>query len=236
LNPNSFTGADDGIIQNVSLERLSPRIAVAVLNPPTPLFVPETVSRLHDIVVELRGDHHVPGLESCRVLSTQKSVSGAPKDPLERWRFGGAGPGLDQVFCRVGRIGKVLRRVRKLYDGRGDMRIHTDTFNRALKGQDYAALEGLYADDYMLVRPAGSVLNKQEVLQDLRSGGLRFHSIELGQTEVRMYGSTTVFTAESQAVRSRDGMESRSHFRLIAVYVLEGRSIKLVHFQSSLLR
>ena len=61
------------------------------------------------------------------------------------------------------------------------LNIHTNTFNRALKEQDYIALEGLYAGDYMLVRPDGSVLNKQEVLRDLRSGGLRFHSIELGQ-------------------------------------------------------
>src|ERR1700679_1561679 len=114
--------------------------------------------------------------------------------------------------------------------------IHTDTFNRALKEQDYIALEGLYADDYMLVRPDGSVLNKQEVLQDLRSGGLRFHSIELGQSEVRMYGATAVLTAESQAVSSRDGMQSRSRFRLIAVYVQQGQSIKLVHFQSTSLR
>ena len=114
--------------------------------------------------------------------------------------------------------------------------IHTDTFNRALKEQDYVALEGLYAGDYMLVRPDGSVLNKQEVLQDLRRGGLRFHSIELGQTEVRMYGSTGVLTAESQAVSSRRGMESHSHFRLIAVYVQQGQSIKLVHFQSTVLR
>ena len=105
-------------------------------------------------------------------------------------------------------------------------------FNRALKEQDYAALEGLYAGDYMLVRPDGSVL----VLQDLRNGGLRFHSIELGQTEVRMYGSTAVLTAESQAVSSRFGMESRSHFRLIAVYVQQGQSIKLVHFQSTSLQ
>jgi ketosteroid isomerase-like protein len=114
--------------------------------------------------------------------------------------------------------------------------IHTNTFNRALKEQDYIALEGLYADDYMLVRPDGSVLNKQEVLRDLRSGGLRFHSIELDQTRVRMYGSTAVLTAESQAVSSRDGMESRSHFRLTAVYVRQGQSIKLVHFQSTALR
>ncbi|HXN74400.1 MAG TPA: nuclear transport factor 2 family protein [Candidatus Acidoferrales bacterium] len=114
--------------------------------------------------------------------------------------------------------------------------IHTDVFNRALKEQNYAALEGLYAGDYMLVRPDGSVLNKQEVLQDLRSGGLQFHSIELNQTKVRMYGSTAVLTAESQAVSSRSGVESRSHFRLIAVYVQQGQSIKLVHFQSTVLR
>ena len=114
--------------------------------------------------------------------------------------------------------------------------IHTDTFNRALKEQDYAALEGLYAGDYMLVRPDGSVLNKQEVLQDLRSGGLRFHSIDLSQTEVRMYASTALLTAECQAVSSRSGMESRSHFRLIAVYMQQGQSIKLVYFQSTSLR
>jgi ketosteroid isomerase-like protein len=114
--------------------------------------------------------------------------------------------------------------------------VHTDMFNRALKEQDYAALEGLYAGDYMLVRPDGSVLNKQEVLQDLRSGGLRLHSIELAQTEERMYGSTAVLTAESQAVSSRHGKESRSHFRLIGVYVQQGQSIKLVHFQSTFLR
>src|SRR5271154_442520 len=116
------------------------------------------------------------------------------------------------------------------------LRIHTDIFNRALKEQDYVALEGLYAGDYMLVRPDGSVLNRQEVLQDLRSGGLRFHSIELSQAEVRMYGATAILTAESQAVSSRNGMESRSHFRLIAVYAQQGHSIKLVHFQSTFLR
>ena len=114
--------------------------------------------------------------------------------------------------------------------------IHTNIFNRALKEQDFIALEGLYADDYMLVRPDSSVLNKREVLHDLRSGGLRFHSIELSQAQVRIYGSTAVLTAESQAVSSLNGIESSLHFRLIAVYVQQGQSIKLVHFQSTVLR
>src|SRR5580692_6152879 len=114
--------------------------------------------------------------------------------------------------------------------------IHTDIFSRALKEQDYAALEGLYAGDYMLVRPDGSVLNKHEVLQDLRSGGLRFHSIDLSQTDVRMYGATALLTAECQAVSSRSGMESGSHFQLVAVYVQQGQSIKLAYFQSTSVR
>ncbi len=48
------------------------------------------------------------------------------------------------------------------------LKIHTDVFYGSLKSQNYAALEELYSDDYMLVRPDGSVLNKQEVLYDLR--------------------------------------------------------------------
>ena len=48
------------------------------------------------------------------------------------------------------------------------LRLHTDGFNRALQQQDYRALEEIYSVRYMLVRPDGSVLNKEEVLRDLR--------------------------------------------------------------------
>ncbi|HXL80447.1 MAG TPA: hypothetical protein VN951_06180 [Pyrinomonadaceae bacterium] len=33
------------------------------------------------------------------------------------------------------------------------LRLHTEGFNRALKQQDYSALETIYSDMYMLVRP-----------------------------------------------------------------------------------
>jgi hypothetical protein len=61
---NILTGADDGITQHVSVERQSPHLAkVTFSNLPENLSVPETVSRLHDIVVELNEDHHVPGFK-----------------------------------------------------------------------------------------------------------------------------------------------------------------------------
>jgi ketosteroid isomerase-like protein len=115
------------------------------------------------------------------------------------------------------------------------LKIHTDRFQGALTTQNYTALEALYSDDYMLVRPDGSVLNKKEVLHDLRNNGLTFHSIDLLQSLVRIYGSTAVMTGESRTVTSRDGAENRAHFRFIAVYTQDGETIRLVHFQSTAL-
>ena len=115
------------------------------------------------------------------------------------------------------------------------LRIHTDAFYGSLKRRNYAALEELYSDDYMLVRPDGSVLNKQEVLYDLRANGLTFESIDLLQSTGRIYGPTAVLTGESRTVTSRNRVESRAHFRFIAVYLRVGDSIRLVHFQSTTL-
>jgi ketosteroid isomerase-like protein len=108
-------------------------------------------------------------------------------------------------------------------------------FYGSLKSQDYAALEELYSDDYMLVRPDGAVLNKQEVLHDLQSNGLMFHSIDSREITVRIYGSIAVVTGDSRTVTSRKGIESRAHFRFVAVYSRVGDSIRLVHFQSTTL-
>ena len=94
-------------------------------------------------------------------------------------------------------------------------------------------MEGIYSEMYMLVRPDGSVLNKQQVLKDLREQGLRIHSIELEDAVVRVVGSVAILTAASRTVQSRNGKESQSHFRLVAVYGQEGDAIRLVHFQST---
>src|SRR5438046_5792550 len=96
------------------------------------------------------------------------------------------------------------------------LKVHSDVFYAALTSQNYAALEELYSDDYMLVRP-------------------RFHSIDPHQLVARVYGSIGVVTGESRTITSRNGVESRAHFRFIAVYLRVGDSIRLVHFQSTTL-
>ena len=115
------------------------------------------------------------------------------------------------------------------------LRLHTEGFNQALIRQDYARLEDIYSERYMLVRPDGSVLNKQQILKDLREQGLKFRSIDMTAAVVRVFGSAGILTAESKAVSSRDSKESHSHFRLVAVYAQEGDMLRLVHFQSTTL-
>jgi len=112
------------------------------------------------------------------------------------------------------------------------LRFHTEVFNGALKSQNYAALEDVYSDDYMLVRPDGSILNKQQVLADLQNS-LTFKSIEFWDGKVRVYGTAAVLTGESATISSRNGTEAHSHVRLVAFYAWEGKSIRLVHYQST---
>ena len=113
------------------------------------------------------------------------------------------------------------------------LRVHRNIFYRSLIKHDYDALADLYANEYMLVRPDGSVLNKEAVLRDLKFGGLTFKSIELSGEDVRIYGETAILTGESRTLACRNGKELFSRFRLVAVYTRYAEKSKLVHFQST---
>ena len=113
------------------------------------------------------------------------------------------------------------------------LRLHADGFSRALQQHDLAALEAIYSDRYMLVRPDGSVFNKEQVLKDLIEHKVAFHPIELKGVAVRLLGSAAILTAETTILSSRDGKHTYRHIRLVAVYAQEGEAIRLVHFQAT---
>src|SRR5258708_36634859 len=89
------------------------------------------------------------------------------------------------------------------------LRTHVDLFNGALKSRDWDQLATIYSDDYILVRADGSVLSKEEVLKDLRIGGLEFKEIEVADVKVRIHEDTAILTATSRTTTSRHGKEAK---------------------------
>lgn len=116
------------------------------------------------------------------------------------------------------------------------MSTHRERFYRALLERDWDALSDIYANDYMLVRPDGTVLSKTEVLEDLRAENLIFQSIELTEEKVRIVGPIAILTGQSRSRSRRAGLVVDARFRLIAVYTETLAGLKLLHFQSTALR
>ncbi|MEO7973651.1 MAG: nuclear transport factor 2 family protein, partial [Thermoanaerobaculia bacterium] len=64
-------------------------------------------------------------------------------------------------------------------------------------GGDAAALDRLYAEDFIGIGPSGTVRTKAQVLADFTSGSLRFQSITTDDVQWRVYGDTAVETGRS---------------------------------------
>jgi len=64
-------------------------------------------------------------------------------------------------------------------------------------GADAAALDRLYADDFIGIGPSGTVRAKGQVIADFTSGSLRFQSITTDDVQWRVYGDTAVETGRS---------------------------------------
>ena len=56
-------------------------------------------------------------------------------------------------------------------------RAHREGFYGALRKNDLEKLSQVYSDDYMLVRPDGSVLSKGQILDDLKTHAMSSNSI-----------------------------------------------------------
>jgi ketosteroid isomerase-like protein len=108
-----------------------------------------------------------------------------------------------------------------------------EMFQQALKSGDIAALEQIYADDYMLVRPNGDTFGKKEIIADLRHHSMRFTSFEVNGVLIRTKGSVGILTAVVRSTAVRDGVEIKSHARQLAILSKENNRITISHFQST---
>jgi len=67
-------------------------------------------------------------------------------------------------------------------------------FARAVTSNDADALDRLLADDWIIVEPDGSFIDKARFLGVIKSGALSHESMESTDLRVRIYGNTAVVT------------------------------------------
>ena len=67
-------------------------------------------------------------------------------------------------------------------------------FARAVTSNDADALDELLADDWVIVEPDGSFIDKARFLGVIKSGALSHESMESTDLRVRTYGNTAVVT------------------------------------------
>jgi len=102
-------------------------------------------------------------------------------------------------------------------------------------GADTAALDRIYADDFIGVGPSGTVRTKAQVISDFTSGDLKFQSITTDDVQVRAYGNTAVETGRSTMIgQDKDKAVPRDN-RFTRVWVKQQGHWRLVSNHYSLL-
>ena len=78
-------------------------------------------------------------------------------------------------------------------------------FARAVANNDADALDAILADDWIIVDPDGSIIDKARFLGVIKSGALFHESMESTDLRVRLYGNTAVLTGLTTAEREIHG-------------------------------
>jgi ketosteroid isomerase-like protein len=94
--------------------------------------------------------------------------------------------------------------------------------DKALMTADLAMLSQIFADDYVQYNEAGQAFTKQDVLNNFRTGAIRYPSIVSTARKIRLFGDTAVVHgAESDEVEVNG---KRSSIRYVYLDVLRMRN------------
>ena len=135
-------------------------------------------------------------------------------------------------LCRLGRdtgCGQWVNSVKEnslAMISKEEVQAFYEEFLQALKSGDITTLERIFANDYLLVRPTGDTLSKEEILSDLRH-----HSVN--DVLIRIKGFVGILMATVRSTAVRDGVKIKTHARQLAILSKENERITISHFQST---
>lgn len=104
---------------------------------------------------------------------------------------------------------------------------------KAMTEGDFVALDSILADDLTYTHSSGLTQSKGEFVETLRSGKLRYLSIELANETVRAYGTSAVGTGRVTLKVNSEGKLMTFDVRFLDVFSKIGGKWRLVAWQST---
>jgi ketosteroid isomerase-like protein len=107
-------------------------------------------------------------------------------------------------------------------------------YQAAVKNNDAATMERIFADDFVLVLGSGKTYTKEDLLQMARTGRNQYEHQEDSDQTVRVWGDTAVVTAKLWMKGTDQGKPFEFFIWFSDTYVRTAAGWRYVHGQASL--
>src|SRR5579863_329673 len=105
----------------------------------------------------------------------------------------------------------------------------------AMQKKDMAALDRLHADGLVFINTKGRMLNKAEYMEEIRSGNLKFLSVETDDYKFCVYGDTVIMNGRAKSVVEYHGVVNKKPRRFTSVFIKMQGQWRLVAHQATLI-
>jgi ketosteroid isomerase-like protein len=105
--------------------------------------------------------------------------------------------------------------------------------DQAVGRGDTAAIDRIYADDYVATSASGLVRTKAQVIEDFKTGALKIESITSDEINVRVHGDTAIVTGRMTTKGLDRGRDVSGQNRFTQVYLRRNGRWQITAFHYS---
>ena len=105
----------------------------------------------------------------------------------------------------------------------------------AMQKRDMAAMDRLHADGLVFINTKGRMLNKAQYLEEVRSGNLKFLSVEVDDTHFFTYGDTVIMSGRAKSAVEYHGVVNKKPRRFTSVFIKLQGQWRLVAHQATII-
>ncbi len=109
----------------------------------------------------------------------------------------------------------------------------TEQLNQAALKGDIATYDKLLADDYISIGILGGTSSKAELLENFKSGKLKFEAIDVSDMKVRVYGDAALAISTANVKGHLGATDISGQYRSVRVWVKRKGQWQSVSFQAT---